>query len=61
MAVTELIESGIALKKRPLACSQKGNQPGLVVAGRSHDGSERLRILLDADRKPWWRCTMNSI
>jgi hypothetical protein len=58
MAVTVLIESGIALKPErwPLVValqyrgpySQRGKQPWPFLAGRSHDDSERFRILSDA-------------
>jgi hypothetical protein len=59
MAVTVLIESEIALKPErwPLgvafhsSCSQKGEQRWPVLAGRTHDGTERHRILSDAQKK----------
>jgi hypothetical protein len=58
MAVAVLIESGIALKleRLPLVValqfrgfySQREKQPWPFLAGRSHDDSERFRILSDA-------------
>ena len=57
MAVTVLIESGIVLKPEGLplvvalhyrgSCTQRGKQPWSFLAGRSHDGNERVRILSD--------------
>lgn len=58
MAVTELIESGIALKPERLplgvvlhyggSYTRKANQPRPFLAGRNHDDSERFRILSEA-------------
>ena len=49
MAVTVSIESGIALKPEGLSLdSQRGKQPWPYLGGRSHDDSERLRILSGA-------------
>jgi hypothetical protein len=61
MAVTVLVESGIALTSERLprvvayqyrgAYSQRGKQPWSFLAGRCHDGSEMARILSDSDTK----------
>ena len=58
MAVTVLIESGFALRPERLplgvtlqnrgSYSQRGKQARPFLAGRSHDDSERFRILSDA-------------
>ena len=58
MAVTVSIESGIALKPERLplvvalqyrgSYSQRGKRPWPYLGGRSHDDSERLRILSGA-------------
>ena len=52
MAVALLIESEIALKPEGYrgSYSQRGKHPWPFLAGRSHDDSERLRILSDAVR-----------
>jgi len=54
MAVTRLIERGIALKRErsdvePWA--QRKEHPGFFGAGHSRDGNGRFRILSDGDTK----------
>jgi len=54
MAVTQLIESGIALKLERSGVAyeaQRKEQPGFFWAGHNHDDSGRLGILSDGDSK----------